>query len=229
MKSMVMNAHDIRAVLSGQKTQFRYPIKPQPPESAPSKIFADDIEEGFGFCDEDDGVYLCRYKPRDQIWVKESYCCVDGHRDETGIDADVVYYRATSDCRYFDHFSRSLVGVDSHFDQADIDICGGGWKSASAIPRWASRITLRIKEVRVQRLHEITDQDAIDEGITICNPGTVLQCWWDYMSDESRTPVSFGPTDSFCTLWEKRHGKGSWNENPWVWAVTFKHINKQGA
>ena len=69
------------------------------------------------------------------------------------------------------------------------------------------------------------------EGIKVCNAGTAFECYWDYEEGESRTPAMFRPSDSFFTLWDSINGNKpghAWADNPWVWAVTFKKLEKGG-
>lgn len=78
------------------------------------------------------------------------------------------------------------------------------------MPRWASRITLEIVSVRVERLNEISEEDAKAEG---CE-------WGEWTFPNSTKP---GRT-SYKLLWESINGPGSWDANPWVWAVEFKQV-----
>jgi hypothetical protein len=78
------------------------------------------------------------------------------------------------------------------------------------MPRWASRITLEIVSVRVERLHEISEEDAIAEGFP--NPEGMNRQY----PDRARY--------WYKNLWESIHGIGSWNANPWVWVVEFKRV-----
>lgn len=74
----------------------------------------------------------------------------------------------------------------------------GRWRPSIHMPRAASRIILEIEDIRAERLQDISPQDARSEGI-----GNILE---------------------FIILWEKIHGIGSWNQNPWVWVIQFKNI-----
>lgn len=76
-------------------------------------------------------------------------------------------------------------------------------------PRWTSRITLRLTEVRAERLHDISEQDACDEGC-----GTLGR-------DIGRRSPYDSAVRRYAALWERIHGPGSWQENPWVWVLTF--------
>jgi hypothetical protein len=77
------------------------------------------------------------------------------------------------------------------------------WRPSIFMPRMASRILLEITDVRVQRLQEISDEDARAEGY-----------------DHSHA----FPREWFALLWERIHGPGSWHANPWVWAITFRRL-----
>lgn len=80
------------------------------------------------------------------------------------------------------------------------------WRPSIHMPRAASRLTLEITDIRAERLHDITEADAIAEG---CESGGN----WDS-----------APTVQYSNLWETINGPGSWEANPWVWVITFKKI-----
>jgi hypothetical protein len=86
------------------------------------------------------------------------------------------------------------------------------------MPRWASRITLEIKSVRVERLNEISEGDAADEGAGIMLPDHE---YLDGNPDQYR--------QCYRMIWEQINGPGSWDANPWVWAVTFRVLGKETA
>jgi hypothetical protein len=87
------------------------------------------------------------------------------------------------------------------------------------MPRWASRITLIVTDVRVQRLQDISEADAIAEGIKKL-PGGNEDQWMDYPEGSSAAGW-LQPVNSFDSLWESINGPGSWTENPFVYAVSF--------
>lgn len=96
----------------------------------------------------------------------------------------------------------------------------GDWtrpRPAIHMPRWASRLTLRITDVRVQRLQDISEWDAIAEGIECVGGRASIAPWADYCG-LSRFSA---PSRSFQSLWESIHGPESWDANPWVWALSF--------
>jgi hypothetical protein len=92
------------------------------------------------------------------------------------------------------------------------------------MPKAASRILLEIINIRVERLQDISEQDAINEGIEEAEFDKVNNCrvfkhygYQNAVTDEK---------DSFQSLWQSINGEESWNANPWVWVVEFKKVNK---
>ena len=109
-------------------------------------------------------------------------------------------------------------------------IRAGRVRRARFMPRWASRLTLTVTEVRVQRLQDISEEDAKAEGVTRCG-------WAEDMAGDGRhewhvpaekpgeypglTNAYPSPVAAFWELWDHIHGPAAWNENPWVAAYTF--------
>lgn len=95
------------------------------------------------------------------------------------------------------------------------------WCSSSAMPRWASRITLEIIDVRVERLNSISEDDARAEGI----PRSEMSKTSFGVPGMSRVHFLRTAKESFAVLWNRTHGKRHpWASNPWVWAVSFKRV-----
>ncbi len=154
-------------------------------------------------------------QPGDRLWVRETFQPLFAEGAEHG-DNDwqtgrgyAVSYPATDGIHEF-------VDADDNFT----DRC---WPSIH-MPRWASRITLEVTGVRVERLQEISEADAISEGIE-----RSYDQWRDYRTDQAvNYPSAATPIESYRTLWEQINGSGSWDTNPWVWVVEFKRV-KGGA
>jgi hypothetical protein len=101
------------------------------------------------------------------------------------------------------------------------------------MPRWASRITLKVTGVRVERLRSISEADAIAEGIHVVQIGS------GYPDRYSPTPIAWAdvieqqaeayedPCMAYQDLWESINGAGSWAANPWVWVVEFRRIERE--
>lgn len=186
------------------KEQTRRIIKPQPTVNANGMTFTNRNGRFDGFIGGaiPDPIYFnCPYGiPGDQIWVRES--CTIG-QSWNGIAN--VCYRADGDVE---------LGPDRK------------WTPSIHMPRWASRITLETTEVRVQRLQDISEEDAKAEGAEIgvsCN-GLSLKsatCLAEFgISGLNRYRLGY------AWLWEQINGPGSWNLNPYVWAITFRRIGQ---
>lgn len=97
------------------------------------------------------------------------------------------------------------------------------YKTARSMPRWASRITLEIVDVRVQRLQDIGEEDAVAEGIEHIQRGTHL--WRNYSTRIDESDWLRSPTKSFQSLWDSINVKTHpWYSNPWIWAISFKKV-----
>lgn len=154
----------------------------------------------------------CPYgTPGDQLWVRETWGLhaygddTDWHRGAcTGLDLEdsVIRYRA----------DWGPMQESCH------------WRPSIHMPRAASRITLEITGVRVERLQDISEADAWAEG---CIPGT-LDDYGRPFPAEVPHPSGNGwqgwdcARDWYADLWEDINGPDSWEENPWVWVVEFK-------
>jgi hypothetical protein len=88
------------------------------------------------------------------------------------------------------------------------------WQSAIHMPRWASRITLEVTGVRVERLQDITREGAASEGMCMDLDGTLPE--W-FRRDR-------WPEENFAALWDQINGESAWHANPWVWVVEFKRV-----
>ena len=174
---------------------------------------------------------LCPYGVvGDRLWVKESWRTgsrLDG-LDAAGItnaaeDASCQPGKGESWGKYkpcpivYEADGKHLVWADNDFAEHNFGPIGR-LRVPRFMPRWASRITLEITGVRVERLQDITDQDAESEGIQ--DHPQITSRWMDYETgDESSCPIH-----SYRTLWEKINGHGSWDANPYVWVIEFKKI-----
>lgn len=191
----------VRAILDGSKTQTRRVIKPQPDAveiyqwaSGPDAGNYYDVLRCYnpparfqscasGWSVNCPGPFKIPGQPGDRLWIRE--CCHISRPLHEG-DTGSVEYRA---------------------DYADEPAEGIRWRPSIHMPRWASRITLEIVSVRVERLQEISRGDAMAEGCPIPNmaSGPDPRHWYE-------------------ELWNSINGSGSWEANPFVWVVEFKRI-----
>lgn len=138
----------------------------------------------------------CPYgQPGDLLWVKHP-CRVVG-RSAFGFRVADGGFPAEGNDRFF------------YWDKFPHHVPKEGKSFGMGLPRMLSRLTLRITKIRVERLNEISSQDAWAEGV---------RC-----SCTSPVPTCKGNIDAFSQLWESINGKSSWATNPWVWVVSFKH------
>lgn len=131
------------------------------------------------------------YDVGDRLWVRETF-------DWDGDDPNTIHYHATHD-KDFDCFIKK-------------------WRPSIHMPRWASRILLEITAVRVERLQDISEEDAEAEGVLAFHsqsPGLEARPY--YRSMQSNRGL-------FEQLWGSINGDESWAANPWVWAITFKRL-----
>ena len=94
----------------------------------------------------------------------------------------------------------------------------GRWRPSIHLPNWASRITLEIVSVRVERLQDISEADAMAEG---CEKGMTAAQIIERTAGLPRLASYFS---GYRNLWERINGPGSWDANPWIWAIAFKRV-----
>lgn len=196
-RPILFNGAMVRAILAGNKTQTRREVKHQPRRSdlLPCYVFPKNKEQANSFWPagflypnaKDEVLSLCPYgQVGDRLWVRETWAQTDGSHEILPLA-----YRATYD-------GRALID--------------DRWRPSIHMPRWASRITLEIVNVRVERLQDISETDALEEGITYNDlPNNAL--------DPARARTWFRG------LWAKINGFESYQANPWVWAIEFKRID----
>jgi hypothetical protein len=177
----------VRAILDGTKTQTRRIVKVRGLEFIGGKGQENDpsawgypYPDREGYADLTDGIPCPYGKPGDCLYVRETWSDRGDMRP---------FYRA---------------------DQEPYLPYGGRWKPSIHMPRWASRITLEVESVRVERLNDCSMDDALAEGVSDRDPET--GAWQN-------------PKEEYADLWESINGPGSWDANPLVWVVTFKRIN----
>lgn len=211
-RPILFSAPMVRAILAGTKTQTRRVCKPAQNEALCEIVgpfngdgMPDDSGPWFGDA-EGDLKFRCPYgQPGDRLWVRETFAKVDG-QTHPWIATD---YRATytHGDRLGDHF-----GIKRR------------WTPSIHMPREASRILLEIVGVRVERLQEISDADAIAEGIERNAEYPKLWKRGDLHGDQNIMKSTGFPKLAYRSIWEQINGHESWSANPWVWVVEFLRI-----
>jgi hypothetical protein len=219
-RPIIFSAPMVRALLAGTKTQTRRLLKPQWADGANQSFTGWRAERaastlwnlmgGIGI-----GATLrVGRAPGDRLWVKEAWNAFTFSQD--GEDAWPTAKIPTADeiletkeaAYRFD-----VQAIHRESDRARKWFADQKWRPSIHMPRWASRLTLTVTEVRVQRLQNISEADAVAEGIIATHEGWATDAHGRH----------WGPTarDAYRILWNDLHGPGSWDANPWVVAVTF--------
>jgi hypothetical protein len=208
-RGILMSGEMVRAILReiDPKTQTRRVVKAfdeheyhsiEALKGHPDTFVAWDTE----YSDEGGFHVRCPYgRPGDRLWVRETWATLHHAGIRTVYAAD-----GTPMQRYY----------------PDEPIADMKWRPSIHMPRWASRITLEITDVRVQRLQDISEEDARAEGVTPLVGLAPEQC---IISDDTRRTHGTHPhTLALAVLWDGINGPGAWLANPWVWAITFKRV-----
>lgn len=198
-RPIIFSAPMVRAIIDGCKTMTRRVVKPQPillVDGIPIEHVKGKKKSKFRAIQKQS----CPYgQPGNRLWVRETYCV--GYEYQPGHFTAIPYqgcekrrrafYRATDD--------------DAKDDPKR------PWKPSIHMPRWASRITLELTGVRVERLQDINEEDAMAEGVN----------WKDYAGLANKTARKL-----FIDLWDSINAKDGrrWVDNPFVWVVSFKRV-----
>lgn len=201
-RGMIFNSEMVRAILDGRKTQTRRPIKfPFKDRNLGCELSGNELA---GELSARNYLNSPFGKPGDRIWVRETFQGPLFDFDQ--MDAyckDSTPFEKAQFCVY----KADGKPAPEFFDADDNLHCC--WRPSIHMPRWASRITLEITDVRVERLNAITESDAEAEGITYTGFGDLL-------------------VDGYRYLWKSIYGDDSWQANPWVWVIEFKRIGGDG-
>ncbi|HCL3204988.1 TPA: hypothetical protein N2A04_001738 [Pseudomonas aeruginosa] len=202
-RPILFNEQMVRAILEGRKTVTRRVMKPQP------DFLGSMVDPNTPFKTLDAGLHAritCPYgEPGDRLWVREAWAAdaqVDAIAPRDLSQGEPIWYPAD--------FSVRQTGCSM--------ISKGRGRPSIHMPRWASRILLEITAVRVERLQDISEEQALAEGVRgePCDHARQacadIGCWGDTAKG------------AFGFLWESLNGEGSWAANPWVWVVEFKRV-----
>lgn len=186
-RPILFSAPMVRAILDGRKTMTRRIVKPQPDEECYYLVEPETRAGIFGvvynYNQGDSNPFVkCPYGTiGDRLWVREAFA--RRYAIIPTIKVERFFYRADGE-----HEGKLK------------------WKPSIHMPRRSSRITLEITNIRVERLREISKEDAISEG---CENS-------EYFNVHAQL--------KYQQLWESINGKGSWEANPWVWVIEFRRV-----
>ena len=200
----------VRALLAGRKTQTRRVVKNLPVAAVEARRATTVPAHWFTDTGGQSTMIACPCgAPGDRLWVKETHAIVP--RTAYAMSEGVPQTLRPDD----DH-DAAVYAADWERSKP------GRWRPSIHMPRWASRLTLEITDVRVERLHAITETDAEAEGVREPSIGPIHMVSPERCGeiDRAKAPALF----LWEMLWRSINGTDSWNANPWVWVVTFKVV-----
>ncbi|HEJ7022435.1 TPA: hypothetical protein SMF52_003713 [Serratia marcescens] len=218
-RPVIFNSEMVRAILNGRKTQTRRVINPQPTLSERTGFNWKGAAYGIGSTYRDtvrnfaNCFKTCPFgQVGDRLWVRETFAVL-GNEDGCPIDWNgnlikgdekqaARIYKASCWQEPGNYGLWSIPDRETQYE--------GTWRPSIHMPRWASRIMLEITAVRVERLNDISEEDAKAEGVKagVC-PGH------EHMMHQV----------AFSELWQSIYGEESWRANPWVWVIEFKQVS----
>jgi hypothetical protein len=231
----------VRAILDGRKTQTRRAIRPVPTFNGGGAILdadggQEDYVEPYWVFPE-----TCKYgKPGDTLWVRETWGAVWPADEPVPLRQCEIEYRADLPPGCTDRPGKWPADEGNGPEVPK-------WRPSIHMPRWASRITLEVKGVRVERLQDVTEDDAKAEG---CEARPFPGPWWqgyrdlgdgdlihqqaigdtapDWMIEPKKMPptpwLDLSARDGFRSIWMGLYGPDAWDENPWVWVISFERV-----
>lgn len=196
----------VRAILADRKVNTRRIVKLPPSYEAGEVGHADRCGDGWAlYCDPGPSILLrCPYgQPGDRLWVRETWR-PDCRGNPGESDVRGIHYRA--DDTYQSRPRDLMLTIEGRMDSR--------WRPSIHMPRWASRLTLEVTSVDVERLQAITEEGAKAEGCGL-RPGG------------QDTNAATTARVRFENLWTEINGKregADWASNPWVWVIGFKRV-----
>lgn len=192
-RPIIFSAPMVRAILAGRKTQTRR--LPRRTDSGRVKEVGGSRNWHIG---DPDAVLACPYGVRgDRLWVRETWC---------------PEYKAEGSYLYRATCSNEVIFQD-----------GGHWRPPIFMPRRACRLVLEVTDVRVQRLQEISEEDAQAEGVGLMSPCTHPDC-----RGRCGRCAADSYRGAYAVLWDAISAKRApWGSNPWVWAITFERSRRE--
>lgn len=226
----------VRAIIEGRKSQTRRAVKNA------VVITCDDLR---GVTDSP-----CPYgAPGDTLWVRERWgvanACIDdgdswvsvGYAETVGNYYHDVNWRLESRrppdeaARYYEQFVEEASKANGGEMPEGDGLKVFRWRSPIYMPMWASRLTLRVVAVHIERLQAIREADAIAEGVETHAqrygiPEETLYGTTPWHRYDGEPCCAVSAVESYRTLWESIRGSDSWEVNPWVWVISFDRADR---
>lgn len=188
-RPILFNGAMVRAILDGSKTQTRRVVK----LTDSGRVKETGSPRNWHLGDPNASLACPCGQPGEGLWVKETF--------QRFTDDGEIIYKADP------------TGFSAMNDLKRDGCLEARWRPSIHMPRWASRITLEITGVKVERLQDISEADALAEGVIRYSALEQIQAGCDRWGRHA-----------YSRLWESVYGPGSWDANPWVWAVEFRRI-----
>lgn len=235
-RPLILPAEDVRAILAGRKTQHRVPVRPMPEiqirqiEKGCAEVIWQDARglANAGGGTRNGGLDILSHlaeercpfgRVGEQIWVRETW---SRYRPFAGDPTDTILYAAD-----LDECGQCPIMLDGEVVYVSPR---DGWRSPVTMPRAASRLTLELTGVRVERVQDITEEDARAEGVEALGSGDCDVCGGDScpgcQDSEEAYPGCRGNRLLFAEAWDTLNAARGfgWNVNPWVWVLGFRPV-----
>jgi hypothetical protein len=198
-RPIVFSGPMVQAILDGRKSMTRRAIKPQPETYQGESGLQFEYPGWNGSLSAAGFARYCRHGvPGDRLWVRETWA--------PRLDVDPI--KDPEKARHYALYRANGTSLDEpHWHSYP-----SAWRPSTSMPRWASRITLEITDVRVERLKDISVSDAWAEG------------FHDPTGKGGWAPAT--ARTWFFETWNQINGDGSWESNPWAWVISFKKIHE---
>lgn len=229
-----MSAPMVRAILEGRKGQTRRIVTPQYQVTS-GETWTSIKTKGWMYqskIENCDGLLrVCPYgEPGDVLWVRETWRIAHvNHKLKSG-DFFVLQFRDYSTKKIDPEFLRDKF-YGKPYEIGAIGDAYSKWKPSIFMPKEACRIKLKATDVRVERLNDISKEDAMAEGIERAGYGyksyEIIHAGRHKGEPNPHSVIpNNSPITSYMELWESINGLGAWDKNPWVWKISFKRIQQ---
>lgn len=242
---ILFSAPMVRANLEERKTQTRRAFSPQPEELGDGTCRTNGHQGNTDYLMREIAPrYWTKIKPGDRLWVREAWWIATRYSYGTtpgGCEvppAPLAYRR--SDPLHYAADGNPPNCANKHYGPNGLRPGSGAFaapdpyavwikKPSIHMPRWASRLTLTVTGVKIERLQDISEEDAVAEGIDrVADNYGNGPAYCDYLLGKPHDTAEWyrSPIDSYRSLWDHINGPGAWDRNPWVVAYTYEPIFK---